>query len=111
LLSKFNQFPSVSLLFREVAAQDMWWWWRRICGGGGAGYVVCKLKIRLTQPSLVELGLGLSLAKAHSRGFQFFLTHPVFQYPFLSEKYRIIKRNIYSQVFLFIHIKGQSLLK
>ena len=44
-------FPAISLLFRMGA-------------GRLAGRVLEKIKLRLTQPSLVELGLGLSLAKA-----------------------------------------------
>ena len=31
--------------------------------GWAAGWVLEEMKLRLTQPSLVELGLGLSLAK------------------------------------------------
>ena len=52
-------FPDSPLLVWMVVAQDMWWWLRRICGGR----VLEETKLRLTQPSLVELGLGLSLAK------------------------------------------------
>jgi hypothetical protein len=51
-------FPDSPLLVRMVVAQDMWWWLRRICGGR----VLEETKLRLTQPSLVELRLGLSLA-------------------------------------------------
>jgi hypothetical protein len=49
LESKFYLFPAISLLFRAA--------------GRAAGRVLDIAKIQLTQPSLVELGLGLSLAK------------------------------------------------
>jgi hypothetical protein len=42
--------------------------------GGGSGGRVCKLKIRLTQPNFVELGLGLSLAILSSLK-QFHVSH------------------------------------
>jgi hypothetical protein len=55
-------FPDSQLLVRMVVAQDMWWWLHRICGGR----VLEETKLRLTQPSLVDLGLGLSLAKSNA---------------------------------------------
>jgi hypothetical protein len=53
-------FPDSPLLVQMVVAQDMWWWLHRICDCGGR--VLEETKLRLTQLSLVELGLGLSLA-------------------------------------------------
>ena len=49
LESKFCSFPAISLLVRT--------------GGRAGGRVLEETKLRLTQPSLVELGPGLSLAK------------------------------------------------